>query len=615
MSTSHTFLLALWVAATPACLWAQLPTARLLTIFPAGGKAGSACEVTVTGVDLDDARGISFSHSNIIATVQTNGAGRFSVSIGTDVASGIYDARVIGRFGVSNPRRFVVGDLEEVTEKDNDASTNAMAIAVGTTVNGRAAANEVDHFKVYARTGQRVAMACEAGTIDSRMEPSLVLYDDRQRELKQCRRGGRLEFLATKDGDYVLKVHDFLFAGGNEHFYRLTVREAQEETVKHQQERYEAEALKAPCEVQGTFYPAGDVDRYAFDTKKGETWWVEVFSHRLGWPTDPLLLINDQEFNDIDNIGGVEFRTSSRDAIGRFEAKEDGTTCRIQVRDLFNQTVDDPQRAYRLVVRKETPDFDLVAIPQGPPPKKDSREALMWPCVLRRGETTPIKVIALRQDGFKGEISVHATDLPAGVGSSELVIAGDKNSGVLLVTASETATNCAGAIAIVGKSSVGTHVGSAATVIWNVPDYNNEPVRSRLAESFTLAVCDELVPITVAAAEAKTYEAPASGKLAIPIQVTRRGEFTEAFKMKAHGVSALDSLKEIEIKEKATNATVELDLSQQKLSPGSYSFYLQGQTKGKYANPVDKKTKELTLTVYSRPIMVKVSAPQTASTQ
>src|SRR6185295_8251855 len=134
----------------------------------------------------------------------------------------------------------------------------------------------------------------------------------------------------------------------------------------------------------------------------------------------------------------------------------------------------DPRNAYRLVVRKETPDFELIAMPQGPT-KKDSREAQALSCVLRRGETLPVKVMALRQDDFKGEISVQAADLPPGVSSAELIIPGDKSSGTLLVSASESATNSAGPIAIMGKATVGTHKAKSATVIWNVPDYNNEP--------------------------------------------------------------------------------------------------------------------------------------------
>ena len=139
-------------------------------------------------------------------------------------------------------------------------------------------------------------------------------------------------------------------------------------------------------------------------------------------------------------------------------------------------------------------------------------------------------------------------------------------------------------------------------------------MRSRLADNFTVAVCDDAAPISIAAAEAKAYEVPAAGKLTIPVNVIRRGEFNEGFKLKASGLAALDSLKEIEIKEKGTNATVELNLAEQKLPPGSYSFYLQGQTKGKYRDPVQKdKTKDVTITVYSAPITMKVSPPQTAA--
>ena len=591
---------------------AQLPTPRLLTIFPPGAKVGSTSEVVIAGADLEDARTIYFSHSNITAVAQTNGPGKFLVSVATNVPVGIYDARVIGRFGVSNPRRFVVGDLEEAVENSKASVESAMETAVGTTVNGHAEPNTA-RFRFHATNSQNITIECLAQQIDSRMDPSLVLYAPNGRELKQCRRGGALEFVAAETGNYEIKVHDFLFGGGSEHFYRLSVKN-QPRSDERSNRFEETETLKPPCEILGQFFPAGDVDHYKFDAKKGEVWWVEVFSHRLGLPTDPLLLINDQEFNDIDaNVGGQEFRTSSRDAVGRFEAKDDGT-CRIQIRDLFSRVVADPHNTYRLVVRKETPDFELIAMPQEPPAKKDSREVHIWSSVLRRGETIPIKVIALRQDNFKEEISIQAADLPPGVISADLITAGDKNSGTLLLSASESATNWVGPISIVGKAGVSTHKAKAATLIWNVPDYNNEPVRSRLADEFVLGVCDEVAPITIAAADSKAYEVPAAGKLAIPLTVTRRGEFNEAFKLKAYGIGALDSLKEIEVAEKGTNATVQLDLSQQKLSPGSYTFHLQGQTKGKYRDPVQKdKTKDVTLTVYSAPISLKVSPPQTAA--
>src|SRR3954452_1081107 len=102
---------------------AQLPTARLLTIFPPGGKAGSTFEATVTGNDLDQASTIRFSDTNITAKPKLNDVtglnepGKFTVNIASNVASGRYEARVVGRYGISNPRVFSVGVIPEIEEK------------------------------------------------------------------------------------------------------------------------------------------------------------------------------------------------------------------------------------------------------------------------------------------------------------------------------------------------------------------------------------------------------------------------------------------------------------------------------------------------------------------
>ena len=75
-----------------------------------------------------------------------------------------------------------------------------------------------------------------------------------------------------------------------------------------------------------------------------------------------------------------------------------------------------------------------------------------------------------------------------------------------------------------------------------------------------------------------------AGKLKIPLKLIRRADFNANLKLKAAGISALDKLKEIEVDGKATNATVELDLTEHKIPPGTHSFYLQTQTPGKYRN-------------------------------
>ena len=43
---------------------------------------------------------------------------KFKITVAADVPPGNYDVRVVNKFGVSNPRVFVVGDLNELQEKE-----------------------------------------------------------------------------------------------------------------------------------------------------------------------------------------------------------------------------------------------------------------------------------------------------------------------------------------------------------------------------------------------------------------------------------------------------------------------------------------------------------------
>jgi len=118
-------------------LHAQLPVARLSTLFPPGGKTGSTFDAALTGADLDEVHQLYFLHTNITARQkvdETTGEpepNKFIVTIGTDVPTGVYEARAVGRFGVSNPRSFVVGDLPEITSPTtNHSAQSAVEVAL-----------------------------------------------------------------------------------------------------------------------------------------------------------------------------------------------------------------------------------------------------------------------------------------------------------------------------------------------------------------------------------------------------------------------------------------------------------------------------------------------------
>src|SRR5215510_4631274 len=99
--------------AAPLSSRAQLPLTRLTMLFPPGGQAGTTFEVVATATDLDETNHLYFSHTNITAKQRVSektgepDPNRFLVTIGAQVPPGSYEARVVSRFGASNPRAFV----------------------------------------------------------------------------------------------------------------------------------------------------------------------------------------------------------------------------------------------------------------------------------------------------------------------------------------------------------------------------------------------------------------------------------------------------------------------------------------------------------------------------
>lgn len=203
-------------------LEAQLPLARLSTVTPAIGKPGATIEVTVEGEDLDHLKDLRFSHPGLKARPKSGTT--FEVTIAPDVPSAIYDVRAVGRFGISTARAFAVEPFDITSEPSgNDTPAGAAPLAFGKGCFGQANPNGVDYYKFQATEGQFIAIDCLAGSLDSRMQPALVLSDPAGRECARSRTGGPLVLRASASGEYRLKLHDTLFRGGPAFFYAVTL--------------------------------------------------------------------------------------------------------------------------------------------------------------------------------------------------------------------------------------------------------------------------------------------------------------------------------------------------------------------------------------------------------
>lgn len=211
------------ILAHPA--WAELPSPRFDRLTPLGISAGSSVEVEIAGADIEDVKTLLFDHPGFKAEHLKDR--RFRVTVGADVPVGTYDVRLLGRFGVSNPRLFAVSHgLTEVAEKEpNNEAASAQILAVNSAVNGMSDGNGEDNFRFPVKKGQRVVIECQAGKLDSRMDATLALHAaDGKPVASNSDYFGRdplIDFLAPQDGEYVITVHDLSFRGG--HPYRLIV--------------------------------------------------------------------------------------------------------------------------------------------------------------------------------------------------------------------------------------------------------------------------------------------------------------------------------------------------------------------------------------------------------
>lgn len=228
-------------------LW---PVPRISSISPAGAKAGTSVEISWVGTDTNDPEKFLFSHPGIVAKpimppppkvdpkVKPDPAKpavappitKFEVTVAPSVPPGLYDIRFVGKYGVSNPRIFVVGVAEEVAEKEpNNDVEPAQKIELGQTINGNiAAAADVDYFLFPGKKGDRILIKCDTASIDSKLYPEIRLFTSSQRLVAQHRplpqRDGLLDVTLPEDGDYLIRLNQFTYtAGGPDQFYRLTV--------------------------------------------------------------------------------------------------------------------------------------------------------------------------------------------------------------------------------------------------------------------------------------------------------------------------------------------------------------------------------------------------------
>ena len=218
--------------AAPA--WAADP--GLNYVRPRGGQRGTEVSLTFIGARLSDAVEIlsykkGFEFKDIQANPKNANVCTAIVKIAPDCALGEHTFQVRTKSGVSDYKTFWVGQFPEVEEKEpNSEFETPQPIELNHTVTGIVQNEDVDHYVVNAKKGQRISAEIEGIRLATTLfDPYIAILDEKRFELKAeddlplLRNDAAISVVAPEDGKYTILVRDSSYGGNGAAFYRLHV--------------------------------------------------------------------------------------------------------------------------------------------------------------------------------------------------------------------------------------------------------------------------------------------------------------------------------------------------------------------------------------------------------
>ncbi len=242
------------------------------------------------------------------------------MTIPADAPLGFQDVRLVNKWGVSNARTFVVGDMTEVLEKEpNNDVPEAQRVELNSTVNGTmASATDVDYYVFAGKKGRRVVFNCRASSIDSRFMPGVEVYDAKGRLLAEGRNysgnDAVTDCVLPDDGDYTVRLFEFTHTanipgGSTEYFYRLTITTAPWIDAIYPSVLEPGKAT--PVTIYGRNLPGGQPDPAAVEDDRV----LEKLSATVTAPSDPeavsRLTFSGHLSPVVSGLDGFEYRVKN----------------------------------------------------------------------------------------------------------------------------------------------------------------------------------------------------------------------------------------------------------------------------------------------------------------
>lgn len=563
-----------------------------------------------------------------------------------EAAAGTYEIRFQGTYGVSNPRVFQISPAAVIESPGtNSKATSALRVTPDSAIQGVFKTAAPHWFEFEAKAGQRLLAVFDGADFAVRTRLVGSLIDPKGREIARLR-DGMLDATPTAGGLHRLKIHDLMFGAGDDYAYRLTLTtgpivwaaQTNPETASEVygwnlpgsqvvqglrvsagsplesvsvepaalasltaasalpplplppgMRAHEAPPAPAPIEIGqtiGGWFPAGG-ESCAFDLlfKSGDRFAVEVTSAYTGFPTDPVLLVENvkkdaagaetlaaqAEVNDAPAlVPAPAVRPSLLDPVYAFEAKADGHF-RLSVSDPLNAA---NGRRYPFALRI-TPlaQADLSgATASHPilPPAAPTGPIQLGSANVWQNGIQVVEVSLPRRHALSPAVELKTGDLPPGLTSLGGFIGKGQRLGYLAIQAAAEAKAGTATLAMLPRT---------AHLNWAVRDSNREILLTLPGRSPVLGVVPQPAPALVRVGAGAVLEVEAGGKLDIPVKASRNAAFNDALTLKVMGLVDAAKAPVVTLPAKATDGKLTLDTKTLALAPGEYGFILQGPAK------------------------------------
>jgi hypothetical protein len=375
----------------------------------------------------------------------------------------------------SNAMPYAVDDFSEYFELgDNNKPEQAQHVAAPVAINGRIEkAGDEDCFSLTLGKGERYIIEALSHRLGSPLDSvvqvlnskgnQLAANDDAVAgELQLVRADARIDFTVPADGDYVIRIKDFLKRGGNDFGYRIVVRPLRPSFA------LQVSPDNPRLDQQGTCLLTVEATR------------EEGFADEIGLAVEglpPGVVASAPQIGPTQNSALITLTAGASAPLGVMvlPLRVVGTGTGNPDRRIVASGIERIQYVNNQVLSVPVREIALGLTPT-PASCRITIDAV-GPLEIRRDAKRDFKVRAVRRMGVSGPIAVSLQGLPKDITAPPVVIAADQSEATLTISAADKAPLGAFSAAVIGKITFDNKLTSQSAAPLSLQVTAAEPVK------------------------------------------------------------------------------------------------------------------------------------------